>query len=261
MAKFRVGSVPYVNAHPLVWGLQSQGVEVVYDVPSRLPALLDAEEVDAVLVSSIESLRRPELETLANVAIISKNAVESVRIFSKVPWEEIKSLALDQSSMTSNALALSLLNRRNYSQLDCKPLPPDLEAMLENHDAGLLIGDKGMDQESGNLFTYDLGELWKNHTSLPFVWALWTAKRGQDWTELSAILDQAYAQSKFEWEFMLQDSTERSGWTLEKTRRYLEQTMSFTLDEEARKGLNTYSIQLQKFGQIQPGTQRATGTV
>lgn len=257
MAKFRVGSVPYVNAHPLVWGLEDQGVEVVYDVPSKLPELLDSDRVDAILVSSIESIRRSDLQTIGEVGIVSRAAVESVRIFSKVDWGEISSLALDQSSMTSNALALVLLDR----EVESSPVPPDLDQMLLKFDAGLLIGDRGMDQDSKGHFVFDLGAIWSERTGLPFVWAMWTAKRGGDWTELAAILNQAYERAKLEWDEMIHFSSSKSGWSEEKTRRYLEQTMSFELDLEAKLGLKTYALKLAEFEASQFGTAMITGTV
>ena len=81
MAQFRVGCVPYVNARPLVAAFDqpNEFVEVVYDVPSKLPALLDAGEVDAILVSSIELLRRDDLLPVAEVGIMSNGPVKSVR--------------------------------------------------------------------------------------------------------------------------------------------------------------------------------------
>jgi chorismate dehydratase len=257
MAKYRVGSVPYVNAHPLVWGLEDQGVSVVYDVPSKLPTLLDSGEVDAILVSSIESIRRSELETIGDVAIISAGVVDSVRIFSKIAWGEIESLALDQSSMTSNALALMLLDR----EVDSRPMVPDLEEMLTIFDAGLLIGDRGMDQEGEGLFVYDLGEIWNQKTGLPFVWALWTVRRGANFSELGSILNQAYERAKLEWDEMIEFSILKSGWSEAKTRRYLQNTMSYELDTEAKLGLKTYASKLAGSKLLDSGTSRITGTV
>ena len=110
-ARFRVGCVPYVNARPLVacFDQPNEFVEGVYDVPSRLPALLDSGEVDAILVSSIEYLRREDLVVIGEVGIMSNGPVASVRMLSKVPLEEIQTLALDESSMTSNMLAQIIL--------------------------------------------------------------------------------------------------------------------------------------------------------
>ena len=146
--KYRVGSVPYLNAKPLVRQFEDLGasspVSVVYDVPSQLPALLEAGEVQAILVSSIEALRHPDLHFADGVSICSQREVFSVRLFSKVPFGEIRRLALDASSMTSNALAQILLDQRFGVRPATTTLPPDLDLMLAECDAGILIGDNGM---------------------------------------------------------------------------------------------------------------------
>lgn len=147
---YTLGSVPYLNAKPLVrWFEEVPGsVSVVYGVPSRLPGLLESGKVQAILVSSIEALRRPDLSIADDVAICSVQEVLSVRLFSKKPIAEIRRLALDASSMTSNALARIVLARRYGVEPECSSQPPDLDSMLRDHDAALLIGDNGMRPKS-----------------------------------------------------------------------------------------------------------------
>lgn len=151
-------------------------VEVVYDVPSRLPALLDSGEVDAILVSSIEYLRREDLVIAADVGIMSNGPVASVRMLSKVPLDEIQTLALDESSMTSNMLAQIILAERGVRP-SLVTMEPDQAAMLAACDACVLIGDKGLEADGTGLVDVDLGEAWTELTGLPFVWALWLSKR------------------------------------------------------------------------------------
>ena len=236
--KMRVGSVPYVNARPLVWALPDLGVEVIYAVPSELPTLLESGEVSAILVSSIEVLRRDDLIQIGDVGIVSQRHVDSVRMFSKVPMDQIESLALDQSSMTSNALALGILRSSGVHPVT-KVMSPILEQMLTECDAGILIGDIGMDQVAGDLYVYDLGEQWTQLTGLPFVWAVWTAKRGVDLGELPVQLNEAYQRSKepIEMEHVIADAMLRSGWDRQKTEKYLLETMSFEIGVNERNAL------------------------
>lgn len=177
-ARFRVGCVPYVNARPLVacFDQPNEFVEVVYDVPSRLPALLDSGEVDAILVSSIEYLRRDDLVIAADVGIMSNGPVASVRMLSKVPLEEITTLALDESSMTSNMLAQVILAERGVRP-SLVTMAPDQSLMLERCDACVLIGDKGLEADGTGLVDVDLGQAWTEMTGEPFVWALWLSRR------------------------------------------------------------------------------------
>lgn len=179
----RLGCVPFVNALPLVALFEDRpelGIEVVYDQPSRLPRLLDAGEADAILVSSWYRLANPGLRAVEGVCIGSQGAVESVRLFSKVRFEEVRSLALDQSSMTSNALALAVLKKRFGTEPVAEACPPDLETMLAVHDAALLIGDAGMAADGAGLHVLDLGAAWVEWKGLPFVWALWVGRDCMD---------------------------------------------------------------------------------
>ena len=200
MAQFRVGCVPYVNARPLVAAFDQPNdfVEVIYDVPSKLPALLDSGEVDAILVSSIELLRRDDLLPVAEVGIMSFGPVQSVRLLSKVPVTEIKTLALDQSSMTSNMLAQVILAEQGVFP-KTETLSPDAPNMLANHDACVIIGDKGFEADGTGLVDIDLGAAWTDMTGLPFVWALWLGRKNgaYDIQKLSAILQLAYEASGF----------------------------------------------------------------
>lgn len=147
-------------------------VEVVYDVPSRLPALLDSGEVDAILVSSIEYLRREDLVIAADVGIMSNGPVASVRMLSKVPLEEIQTLALDESSMTSNMLAQIILAERRVRP-SLVTMEPDQAAMLAECDACVLIGDKGLEADGTGLVDIDLGAAWTELTGESFTWAVW----------------------------------------------------------------------------------------
>lgn len=176
-ARFRVGCVPYVNARPLVacFDQPNEFVEVVYDVPSRLPALLDSGEVDAILVSSIEYLRREDLVVIGEVGIMSNGPVASVRMLSKVPLREIQTLALDESSMTSNMLAQIILAERGVRP-SLVTMEPDQAAMLAACDACVLIGDKGLEADGTGLVDIDLGAAWTELTGESFTWAVWLAR-------------------------------------------------------------------------------------
>ncbi|MEZ0326899.1 MAG: menaquinone biosynthetic enzyme MqnA/MqnD family protein [Fimbriimonas sp.] len=172
-----VGSVPYANAIPLVAWFEELGddspVKVVYDIPSKLPALLDSGQADAILVSSIDALRVPGRRMAEGVCIGSHGPVKSVRLFSKVPPSYIRSIALDQSSMTSNRLAMIILSELHGASPQSVLAPPNQAEMLRDNDACLLIGDIGMTAPSEGLHVLDLGEQWQRLTNRPFVWAAW----------------------------------------------------------------------------------------
>jgi chorismate dehydratase len=251
MARFTVGCVPFVNARPLVAWFESLGdespVQVVYDVPSKLPQMLDEGSAQAVLVSSYDALRTPGRTIADGVCIGSDGAAESVRLFSRVPFGKVRSLALDQSSLTSNALALGVLRETYGADPVAENCAPDLEAMLGTHDACVLIGDIGMKTEAGDLHVLDLGQAWKDMIGLPFVWAAWVG--GPDLEPaLAELLNQSWQWGRANIGRVVEDAAQSSGWGFETTDRYLRRTMRYDLDAPAKDGLNTFALMLARNG-------------
>lgn len=251
MAAFKVGCVPYVNAIPLVNPFEvwrgTAPVEVVYDVPSALPALLEAQEVDAVLVSVIDGLLQPGRTMAAGVCIGSDGPVESVRLFSKVPFDRIRRLALDRSSMTSNALAQIVLADLFRVEPETGIADPQLDVMLADCDACVLIGDAGMTAAAGDLHVLDLGEAWTRSTGMPFVWAAWI---GRDDLAPRLVYHLAYAAR----DILLGDreaidsyvriGSERTGLDPAVVERYYTQTMRYRLDNGMLEGLRGFQRRL-----------------
>lgn len=258
--RYTLGSVPYVNGRPLVWaferGLGEMPVDVKHAIPSRLPAMLDSGEADAVLASSIESLLSPNRRIAGGIAIASDGAVESVRLFSKVPFGQIRRLALDQSSLTSNALAQILLRDRFGAQPEAKACPPDLKSMLAEFDAGVLIGDIGMKSDGTGLHILDLGQAWSEWTGLPFVWALWIGSERLT-PELAGYLARARelsglgagrTRSAESVAQIVNDIAAVSGWTLDEVERYLTQVIGFDLTPRHLAGLKEFRQRLVAHG-------------
>lgn len=251
MSQFVVGSVPYVNARPLVSWFESLGegspVRVVYDLPSRLPRLLDEGACQAVLVSSYDALSTPGRSIADGVCIGSDGSAESVKLLSKVPFGQIKTLALDQSSLTSNALALGILRETYGADPVTERCEPDRDAMLADHDACVLIGDIGMVSGAQGLQVMDLGQAWQDLIGLPFVWAAWVGGESFD-PRLVELLNQSLRWGRENMDHIVQDSALRSGWSHEITDRYLKTTMRYDLDGSAKQGLNTFALMLARNG-------------
>lgn len=232
----RVGCVPYLNAYPLV---ARTTLDVHYAVPTELPPLLANREVAAILVSSIVGLRTPSARVVKGACVGSFGPVHSVRLFSKVPLHKIRSLALDQSSMTSNTLAQILLKELHGIQPVAIAEPPELSKMLSKHDAALLIGDNGMRADGTGLHIMDLGDAWTNWTGLPFVWAMWLG--GQDLTpEIADHLVIARKQAVANLDEVVPEAVERFGFTEEVTRHYLSKTMTYDFDARHEAALRVF---------------------
>jgi predicted solute-binding protein len=176
----RLGAVGYLNARPLVYGLEHDSeFDVRYDIPSECARLLHARDTDIGLIPSIEYLRGPAAYTIVpGAGVTSRGPVASVAMYTARDPRDIRTIAMDNSSRTSVALATILL-RREYG-VSARPvsMPPDLDAMLSAADAALIIGDTALFLEPpaggiSPIAKIDLGQLWTDATGLPFVYAFW----------------------------------------------------------------------------------------
>src|SRR5580765_5210117 len=139
----RLGAVGYLNARPLVYGLeQDPRFQVRYDLPSECARLLHAREIDVGLIPSIEYLRGPgSYGIVYDAAVTSKGAVKSVALYTRREPRDIRTVAMDSSSRTSVALVTILLRNMHALTIEPVAMAPDLDAMLERADAALIIGD------------------------------------------------------------------------------------------------------------------------
>ena len=178
----RLGAVGYLNARPLTWALDRapERWQIRYDVPSVCSALLASGDVDIGLVPSIDYLEAPDYRLVPGVGSGSRGPVASVAIFTRVPIEAVRRIALDTSSRTSVALVKVLCRHRFHIEPEFVPHGPDLGAMTRGSDAALLIGDPALeaDPSAFGLQKIDLGAEWTTMTGLPFIYAAWTGRTG-----------------------------------------------------------------------------------
>lgn len=175
----RVGRIAFANCTPIFMALEEEGlgagVELVHGVPTDLNRMLDDGSVDVSPSSSVAWLRAPEkLGFLPDLSISSIGGVESVVLFSDVPLERLDgaSVGLTPSSATSVVLLRILLEGFASVGPVYRPEPAECDAVL-------LIGDAALKEsrEKKWNYAYDLGKLWYEATSTPFVFALWLVRR------------------------------------------------------------------------------------
>jgi chorismate dehydratase len=187
----RIGAVNYLNAKPLIVSLAERApqAEIIIDLPSRLADALRAGQLDVAMIPSIEYARQPGCTIVSNACIACDGVVRSVKLYGRVPVERIGTLALDEGSRTSAALARIVLKERYGLEPAIRPLPIGASADEIAADALVLIGDRGMLPAAGEYeFVWDLGEEWSQWTGLPFVFAMWIARPGVDLTEIAGAL-------------------------------------------------------------------------
>ncbi|GJM20774.1 MAG: chorismate dehydratase [Planctomycetota bacterium] len=191
----RLGTVPYLNALPLVEGLHAQhDVELVARVPSELAPRLRAGELDAALVSAVELFRTPTLSWVRGPAVISRGAVRSILLFLRCPLSEVRSLALDRSSLSAAALTQVVLRRfAGLAPLELQRSDPERALHEIDADAVLRIGDPALRTDPGQREVLDVGAFWQTHSGLPFVYALWLVRPEAASPELAARLVAAAA--------------------------------------------------------------------
>jgi chorismate dehydratase len=186
MTPIRLGAVGYLNARPLMYGLEHHPrFDVRYDVPAECARLLHAGTIDLGLIPSIEYLRGGPYQIVPDLAIASRGAVASVAIYTTRPIADVRSIAMDTSSRTSVALVRVLCARLFKIRPTIESRGPDLADMLAHDDAALIIGDNALFLEESALRTpqsaiskIDLGDAWSTLTGLPFVYAFWAGRPG-----------------------------------------------------------------------------------
>ncbi len=183
MSLTRLGAVAYLNARPLVYGLElkSSDFALRFDAPSKCAALLHEHAIDLGMIPSVEFLRGHEAYRIVpNLGITSNGPVASVALFCRTPLSAVRTIAADTSSRTSNALLRILCVERFGLDPEFVPMAPDATAMLDRCDAALIIGDPALflDPEAQDVQKVDLGAEWTAMTGLPFVWAFWAGRPG-----------------------------------------------------------------------------------
>lgn len=176
----RLGSVNYLNAQPLIAGLDApdSGFTVRFDPPAVCATLLADGVIDLGLIPAIAYHDRPTDRIVPGVSIGSDGAVASVAIFTRRPIADVRTIALDTSSRTSVALTRILCRRVFGIAPTFARQAPDLSAMLAESDAALVIGDPALfaDHHALGAEKIDLGLAWSTLTGLPFVWAFWAGR-------------------------------------------------------------------------------------
>ena len=250
--RVRLGAVAYLNARPLVYGLERDPrFELRYDIPSECARLLHAREIDLGLIPSIEYLRGPRTYSFVpGPAVTSRGPVASVAVYTRRDPEDVRTIAMDSSSRTSVALATVLLRR--VFNVSPRPIPmaPDLEAMLERADAALIIGDVALflDHTALGVRKIDLGELWTESTGLPFVYAVWTgwsdAVTAGHVAALQQARDQGVAHAEDVARSFYPDDLVRQGVAC----RYLRENIRYYLGDDELEGLRTFYTYAAELG-------------
>jgi chorismate dehydratase len=254
--KIRVGAVSYLNSKPLIYGFADLApqAELILDVPGRLADGLAAGRLDVALIPSIEFFREPSYEIISDACIGCRGPVWSVKLFARVPIAEIRSLALDEGSRTSAALVQILLEKRFGVRPQIESLPVERGLADTRADAVLLIGDRAIQSPAGRFAAvWDLGDEWCRWTGLPFVFAMWVARAGNDLRGVDQALNQARDQGLLHLEQIAEVEAPALGLTQPECLAYLRDCLHFRLGARERQGLGLYRRLAGELGFTDPG--------
>lgn len=241
--RLRIGAVSYLNSKPLIEGLAVRlpQAELVLDYPSHLADDLAAGRLDVALIPSIEAFSDPDYEIVSDACVASRGPVLSVKLYFRTAPGDVRSLALDDGSRTSAALARIMLDERFGVQPRLERLPMGTSAADTPADAVLLIGDRAMqpvDQEFAEI--WDLGEEWLRWTGLPFVFAMWVGRRDTRRPELVAALTQARDAGTADARRIAEREAPLLHLDIETAYRYLSENLHFELGSAERSGLKLF---------------------
>lgn len=245
----RISAISYLNTAPLMWDFEHSDAgkpfDIGYTIPSHCAAELEHGTADIGIIPAAAYATIPDLAILPGVAIASKQAVASILLVSRKPLADIRSIALDSSSLTSVALTRVLFAKFWGGQRTYASAPPQLESMLASNDAALLIGDPALKVNRSQYHTWDLAEEWIRLTGKPFVFAFWAVrKEALQYTrlDLPAIFQRSrdrglapenLQQIAHEWGPKL-------GMTKQAIVRYLTINIHYELDEACIEGLQLF---------------------
>lgn len=237
----KVSAVSYLNTKPMLYGIFNhpvyEHIDLSLDVPSICAEKFIHNKVDIALmpVGALHGLE--DYDIVSDYCIGTDGDVRTVCLYSDVPMEEIETVFLDFDSKTSVLLAQYLLKHYWKKDVIYLPGPEGFESKISGRAAGLIIGDKALDQELRSSYIYDLGRAWKEMHDLPFVFAVWVSKSHLNPTFISDFNDaQARGISRIDQLVQLMANT-RKHFDLDE---YYTKNISYVLNKDKRKALDLF---------------------
>jgi chorismate dehydratase len=246
----RIASVSYLNARPLIYGLeQEKDHKLFLDVPAKLIDLLRDDRADVALLPVIDYQRMEGLRIVPAGGIGSDAETLTVRIFSRKPIDRIETLACDIESHTSVALA-KIIFAEAYG---IWPEFVELSKLSPKSDAArLLIGDKVVcDEPVGFSHQLDLGAAWNKLTGLPFVFAVWIARGGIELGDLPARLERAKQQGLAHVNEIIEQFAIPRGWPGALAKQYLTVNLNYDIGAPQLDAIQLFHQYASKHGIVQ----------
>lgn len=251
--RIRVGRISALNMYPVYHHLERSdhpGLAFTDGHPAELNRQLLAGALDVSAVSSIEWARNADgLSLLPAASITAHGAVDSIRLFSRVPFDEVRSVAVTPHSATSVALLRVLLGP-GPAPFDVLRVAP--AQALVTHDGVLLIGDEALEAKRDRLGAHstDLAEVWRGRTGLPMVFGVWAARRevpAGARAHLAALLRDALSGYRDDPEAVVRAAARRFPFPVEFIRGYFGR-LRYGFGDDERAGLMAFCEEAHRAG-------------
>jgi chorismate dehydratase len=277
----RVAAISFLNPAPLLYNFEHEPAastlraryDVEYMHPAECAARLLAGSADLGLIP-IASLT-PELAIVPGCTIASLHEVRSILLLVKDPQRAapaealraVRTIAADAASRSSQAYAHILFEQWNATRPAFHEAAADPLAMLAAHDAALLIGDPALhareqreqiDAAHPGLLWLDLATLWREHTGLPWVAAVWAvrpqalAANAVTPQQLSADLIASRDNGLAHISSLVDEWAPRTGLPRDVVRTYLTHNIHYTLDPDCLRAIVHFRTLAAQAGTLQP---------
>ena len=239
LSKIKVGIVNYLNAKPLIYGIQRAPVAdqllLIDDYPAKIAQMLVAGTIDVGLVPVAVIPHLKEHHIITDYCIGCEGPVASVCIFSEVPLEKVEKVLLDYQSRTSVALAKVLLRKFWKMEVELVDTKDDYRSQIKGTTAGVVIGDRALAQRKVSPYIYDLGEAWIEMTGLPFVFAAWVSNK-----QLPADFIEAFGEANKLGLQHIDNTVVENPYPVFDLHAYYTKHISYELTPNKRKGLEKF---------------------
>lgn len=239
--RWRIGAVSYLNTRPLLLGIEQESflnsIDLVKSYPANIAQDLLSGKIDIGLVpvAILPQLSNPHI--VSKYVIGTKGAVASVALLSEVPIDEIKSIYLDYQSRTSVQLLKILLSQFWKKEVEFISATEGYIAQISGTTAGVIIGDRALENLSKYPYVYDLSLAWKQHTGLPFVFAAWVANQPIPAVFMAAFdTANGYGLAHLDEVIALIPAQEQ----VYDLHKYYTENISYVYDEEMKQGLAAF---------------------
>jgi len=261
-ATINIGHFEFLNGYPLYYGLEKgEGwgcFNLVHGVPTYLNGLLLGGKLDISPISSIEyAANSDRLLLFPRLSITADGVVDSIRLISRVPFAEVRSVALTGQSATSVVLLKILLEQKYGVEVEYSRLETSPTEALEEHDGVLLIGDQALEACYRGAWEhcYDLGSEWKDFTGMPMVFALWAVtrdffeRRPDETFEVEERLLYSVEYCRGHWEEVVAAAARAYPFEPELLRSYFGK-LRYDFTDDYRRGLEEFYRRAAEIGEI-----------